>query len=151
MQEDVYLMLLSQYLGKNPNADEKDFLLHEIERRSPDSFENIQDTALNEVNSNIRYFKIKLDRLPSKNKTNSNKKSLPYQIALLNELGYFELEKSKNLSKDKVYEITARLLNSDKRSVKGNHAVLDPNSNENRSKFTSQNYMEEVEKYLNSI
>jgi hypothetical protein len=151
MQEDVYFMLLSQYLGKNPNADEKDFLLHQIELRSPDSIENIQDTPLNEVNSNIRYFKIKLDRLPSKNKTNSKKKSLPYQIALLNELGYFELEKFKNLPKDKVYEITARLLNSDKRSVKGNHAVLNPISKENTVKFTSHIYMEAVKKYLNSI
>lgn len=150
-QEDVYVMHLHQYLGKNPEANERDFLIHEIERRSSDSIENVLKTPLNNLPSNIKYFKIKLDRLPPENKTKSKERSLPYQIALLNELGFFELDKLKALPKDKVYQVVANLLNADKRGVSGNHRVLDPNSLENRIKFTSFNHVDKVRKYLDEL
>nr|WP_299168783.1 hypothetical protein [uncultured Allomuricauda sp.] len=86
--------------------------------------------------------------LSLKQKKNS---SLPYQIALLNEVGFFDLERLKGLSKSKQYDLLAKLLNADSRSVKGNHAVLNPHSNENRTKFTSYNYMDEVKVYLNNL
>lgn len=82
---------------------------------------------------------------------NQNKVSLPYQIALLNELGFFELERIKHLPKEKVFAITAKLLNADGRSVKGNYHVLNPKSEENRQRFTSYNYMSEVKNYLDRL
>lgn len=98
---------------------------------------------------------IQLNRLKPINsdlaKTKKKATSLPYQIALLNELGFFELDKLKNLPQDKVYQLTAKLLNADKRGVSGNHRVLDPNSNEDVKRYTSYNYMDEVKKYLDKL
>ena len=81
----------------------------------------------------------------------SSKVKLPYQIALLNELGFFELDKFKNLSQSKVYQITAKLLNADKRGVSGNHRVLDPKSNEDRFRYTSDKHIDDVKKYLDRL
>lgn len=149
-QEDVYVMLLHRYLGKNPGADEKDFLIYEIERRSSDSIENVLNTPLNKLHSNIRYFKIKLDRLPPKNKTKSKKKSLPYQIALLEHIGFFQLEYFKRLPQSKVDKITALLLNSNERSVRGNRSAL-KDGNVGHQKYTSYTHKEKIDKDLNNL
>jgi hypothetical protein len=104
----------------------------------------------------FEYFVDYLDRLKSNQEVNHNifthkKTNLPYQIALLNELGFFEMEKIKNLPQDKTYQVLAKLLNVDKRGVSGNHRVLNPHSDEDRKRYTSYNYMDEVKKYLDNL
>tara|TARA_R110002167_G_scaffold176569_3_gene376076 strand:- start:838 stop:1713 length:876 start_codon:yes stop_codon:yes gene_type:complete len=86
--------------------------------------------------------------LPTKNEISKSKISLPHQIALLNEIGFFELDYFKNITDTKRNIIISKLLNTNTRSVKGNISALNPKSNENPSKYTSYNYMDEVKKYL---
>lgn len=74
--------------------------------------------------------------------------TLPHQIALLKEIGFFDLGYFKTISATKRNDIIAKLLNSNARSIKGNISALDPNSNENLSKYTSYNYTDEVKNYL---
>ncbi len=99
--------------------------------------------------------KIQLNRLKpiSSDLTKTIKKtsSLPYQIALLNELGFFDLDKFKNLPQSKVYQITAKLLNANKRGVSGNHRVLSDNTKEDRLRYTADKHIDDVKKYLDKL
>jgi uncharacterized protein YerC len=72
----------------------------------------------------------------------------PYKIALLHELGFFKLDTIKKLTKENQYKIIKDLTGCTVRTIKGNVLVLDPNSNEDRIKYTSNNYTDEVKNYL---
>ncbi|WP_291868599.1 hypothetical protein [Maribacter sp.] len=94
--------------------------------------------------------KIKGEGLPEVEKDN-NKISLPHQIALLNEIGFFELDYFKNATQTKRNKIISKLLNADLRGVRGNIKTLDPNTTENIFRFTSYKHIDEVKNYLNKL
>ncbi|MGY5846625.1 hypothetical protein ACW6QP_04335 [Salegentibacter sp. HM20] len=71
---------------------------------------------------------------------------LPFKIALLDELGVFNSPKLKKLPQKKQREIIMMLIGGTDRQIKGNIAVLNPNSNEDRIRYTSYNYFEKVRK-----
>ncbi len=72
------------------------------------------------------------------NDTNSIKiTSCSVQIALLNELGFFELPKVKEMTSTQKEYVISRLLNRGSRDTKGNINALNPDSNENLVKYTS--------------
>lgn len=79
------------------------------------------------------------------------KQDLPYKIALLNEIGFFKLDAIKKLTKENQYKIISAITGGTHRTVKGNVLVLDPNSNEDRMKYTSNNYKDEVKNYLDKL
>jgi hypothetical protein len=76
---------------------------------------------------------------------------LPYKIALLHELGFFKLDAIKKLTKEKQYKVIGALTGGTHRTIKGNVLVLDPESNDDRMKYTSNNYTDEVKNYLNKL
>ena len=77
--------------------------------------------------------------------------NLPYKIALLNEIGFFEMESIKNLTKQSQYKIISKLTGGTIRTIKGNVLVLNPNSNEDASRYTSNNYVDIVKLDLNKL
>ncbi|OQD44028.1 hypothetical protein BUL40_00280 [Croceivirga radicis] len=79
------------------------------------------------------------------------KTNLPYQIALLNELGFFENEIIKKIPKQKQYQLISKLLGTSERQVKGNVLVLSPISREDRMRYTSYAYIDSVKKYIQNI
>lgn len=134
------------------NTDKKDFLKRHFKMRKEHQYALLKSTC----EDTLRFFETRQNRVshlkPKKGNPKKRKPiSLPHQIALLNELGFFELDKIKHLPKEKVFELTAKLLNADQRGVKGNYAVLDPNSIQDSRRYTSVQYMEQVKKYINNL
>ena len=78
-------------------------------------------------------------------------KPLPYKIALLQELGFFELDKIKKLTKENKFKVIQKLTGGTHRTIKGNVNVLNSDSNEDRAKYTSNNYTDEVKNYLDKL
>jgi hypothetical protein len=76
---------------------------------------------------------------------------LPYKIALLHEIGFFKLDAIKKLTKENQFKIISSLTGATHRTVKGNVNVLDANSNEDRMKYTSNNFLEQVKIYLDRL
>lgn len=87
----------------------------------------------------------------TKETINETEQKLPYKIALLHELGFFKLDAIKKLTKEKQYKVIGALTGGTHRTIKGNVLVLDPDSNENRMKYTSNNYTDEVKNYLDKL
>jgi len=85
------------------------------------------------------------------------KPSLPKAIAMLNEIGFFELEKLKSLTENNIAKIISiiQLKNpNDKnnlRSISGNIRVLNPDNKESISKYTSYKWNDEMKDLLNKI
>lgn len=75
----------------------------------------------------------------------------PYKIALLNELGFFKLDAIQKLSKTNQYKVISTLIGAQPRTIKGNILVLNPDSNENRMTYTSNNHVDEVKNYLDKL
>lgn len=63
--------------------------------------------------------------------------SCSVQIALLNELGFFDLPVIKEMSSAQKEYIISKLLNKGERDVRGNINALNPDSGEDLSKYTS--------------
>ncbi len=61
------------------------------------------------------------------------------QISILKLLGFFELEIFKNKSNTQIENIISKLLNRDTRTIRGNISALNPNSNEDITKYTAGN------------
>ena len=74
--------------------------------------------------------------------------SLAYKIALLNELGFFDIPTVRQLSNNKQDEIIKILTGGSTRQIRGNIRVLDPKSTEDRLRYTSFSYMDKVKKLL---
>lgn len=78
--------------------------------------------------------------------------SLPLQIALLHEIGFFELEKIKNLNKDQREKIISILLNrTDTRGIRGNINVLNDQSKEDALKYTSHKKTNDAKEILKNL
>ena len=90
-------------------------------------------------------------------KVNEKGYSLPIAIALLNEIGFFELEKIKNLSPTSLAKIIAIIQLKDpnnktaNRAISGNIRVLNPDNKEDGFKYTSHKHAEKVKVLLNEI
>ena len=91
---------------------------------------------------------------PNKSKTHD----LPISIAMLYEIGFFELEKIKNLSPNNQAKIIAFIQQKDiensniQRAISGNIRVLFPDSNkEDGLRYTSHKHLEKVKLLLNTI
>lgn len=82
---------------------------------------------------------------------NNNIKKTPYKIALLNEIGFFDLPKLKSLTQEKQIEIIMNLIGGTSRQIKGNMNVLNPHSKEDRIRYTSFIYESEVAKFIENI
>lgn len=88
---------------------------------------------------------------------NTKPYSLPFAIALLNAIGFFELEKIKNLTPSSLAKIIAIIQQKDPsnkttiRSISGNIRVLNPNNKEDNFKYTSHKHVEKVKTLLNEI
>lgn len=88
---------------------------------------------------------LRLLKLISENK-------LPYRIAMFNELGFFDfLLKEHCKTKDKLFDVLAKILDESSRSVKGNYYVLEEHSKENRSRYTSHKHKEKVREDYESL
>jgi hypothetical protein len=97
-----------------------------------------------------------LENLNTENQTilsdsEEKEKPLPYKIALLQELGFFELDKIKKLTKENKFKVIQKLTGGTHRTIKGNVNVLNYDSNEDRAKYTSNNYTDEVKNYLDKL
>lgn len=101
-----------------------------------------------------KFYNAKLKCLPNTETTKEEieqKEKAPYKIALLKELGFFELDKIKRLSKENVFKVIQKLTGGTVRTIKGNVNVLNNESNEDRTKYTSNNHFEEVKNYLDKL
>lgn len=79
-------------------------------------------------------------------------KQLPYKIALLSYLGFFEYAIDKHFkSQFGLIRALEKMLNSSTREIKGNINVLKQYSKENKSRYTSHLHKKEVEKDYQNI
>ncbi|KRB54706.1 hypothetical protein [Flavobacterium sp. Root186] len=101
----------------------------------------------------LKFYKTKLKSLASKLPINEQEPEVktPYKIALLAEIGFFNLSVIKKLSNENKYKIVQQLIGGTLRSVKGNILVLNPESNEDRTKYTANNHSEDVKDYLDKL
>lgn len=93
--------------------------------------------------------------LSTKNKEQDQKKEkqndLPYKIALLKEIGFFDLPLLKNLNATKQREVVKQLIGGSDRQIKGNINVLNRDSLEDRLRYTSFAYEDEVKKFVSNL
>jgi len=81
-----------------------------------------------------------------------SKNSIPYQIAMINYLGFIDYLMSEFFkTKTQLHIELAKLLSTDNRSISGNLSVLNPKSNEDRKRYTAHIYNETVKKDYESI
>ena len=74
-----------------------------------------------------------------------NNNELPYQVAMLDFLGFIDFyEKEYGYSRVVIYKKIAEILTVTPRSVKGNYLVLQDFSKEDRKRYTSYKYREQV-------
>lgn len=93
------------------------------------------------------------------NNINIDEKNLktPIAIAMLNEIGFFELDSLKSLTDSKIAQIISIIQQKDpndkslNRRISGNIRVLDPNKKEDGLRYTSHKLSEKVKKILNEI
>lgn len=78
---------------------------------------------------------------------------VPYTVAMLDFLGYpTYLKTTYRMNKEQMYKHVSKALDPVAvRTIKGNFLVLNPDSNEDKDKYTSWTYDEEVEKYYKSL
>jgi hypothetical protein len=77
-------------------------------------------------------------------------KELPYCMALLSGLGYLDYFKSEYCSGKAVQrdKLLAEVFETIPRRIKGNINVLNPNSSENQTNYTSYQYKESIDKLI---
>lgn len=98
------------------------------------------------------FFKLKLVKAlsdPAKEKLIwfININELPYQVAMLDFLGFFDYyEKEYGYSRSIIYKKIAEILLVTPRSIRGNYLVLQDYSKEDRKRYTSYKYCEQVNK-----
>lgn len=77
---------------------------------------------------------------------------IPYQIAMLNFIGFIDhLRLNFTTSTNNLYKVLGSILNTSERNIKGNYLVLNPNSKENRTRYTSHLYKDKVKRDYQKI
>lgn len=71
---------------------------------------------------------------------------LPYQISMINFLGFIKHLEKEYFTKVEVYRFLAEILSTTERAVKGNCNVLNESSKENKKRYTSYLYNKTVQK-----
>ena len=100
--------------------------------------------------------------LPKVEKLNESKKTqltdllssndVPFQIAMFSYLGYFDyLIKNYTQSKFKLNKLLAEILGCDERTIKGNIAVLQTYSKEDRKRYTAHKQTKNVQKAYQAL
>ena len=81
------------------------------------------------------------------------KQGVPYTVAMLSYLGYPEYLKTKyHLTKEEMYRHVSKALdNVAVRTIKGNFLVLNPDSGDDREKYTSYKCTDEVKSFYESL
>jgi hypothetical protein len=179
--ELLYPELLKNYLNENEDNDEltfietqlnyfkglikpivNNYITADIEREHGIDYHYVQVrenlasfkkkiSFLETKKSEIEKLTINIESYPEIDLNEETESNLPYKIALLKELGFFELEKIKKLNKENMYKIVCKITGGNIRSVKGNTLALDPISKEDREKYTSNNYLSEVGLMLSKL
>ncbi|CAM4092056.1 hypothetical protein [Gillisia limnaea] len=93
----------------------------------------------------------KLLSLQNKKQEKEKTNDLPYKIALLKEIGFFDLPLLKNLTGNKKREVVAQLIGGTDRQIKGNINVLNPQSMDDRTRYTSFTYEDEVKRFVSRL
>lgn len=114
---------------------------------------------LNKIDSPNLYINNDVENEENNTADISEKKpiSLPFAIAMLNEIGFFDLPKIKSMSLNKQAQLISIIQQNDikdkirNRSISGNISVLNPKSNENQTKYTSYLQVEKVKVLLKQI
>lgn len=173
--ERHYSILVLRYLNRHPESSEYEMVKNDIEFY--ESFVDEVRTSIqkNEVFENehgkftydidylkrnekyLEFLKEKLRILQLEEKLNltensrdAKKVKLPYQIAMLDHIGFFQLEYFKGLTQSKVDMITAKLLNTQERSVRGNRSALE-DKNVGHHKYTSYNHKNDIENDISNL
>lgn len=156
--KNTYAERLNSFLVEFPDASELDFCNYELEKEM--NYLNSQLLnqkiwfSIKKRNDFLNDKKAQLTNQPQQTESTTEpepEQKLPYKIALLNELGFFKLDAIKKLTKENQYKIISALTGGTHRTIKGNVNVLDPNSNDDRTKYTSNNYTDEVKNYLDKL
>ncbi|MCF2506858.1 hypothetical protein L0663_25940 [Dyadobacter sp. CY107] len=82
---------------------------------------------------------------------NNEEKAPHYLVAMLNHLDFLKHLTSTFRKKEKIYEILSAITKRDKRSIKGNIAVLNSTSDEDRFKFKANSYVDKVTHDYNNL
>jgi hypothetical protein len=120
-----------------------------------DKKKNHIQTKFREIGERIskdgdRYYREPLEVIDANTENNStnNENGIPYKIALLKELGFFSLSAIKAMNKTKQFEVIKELIGGSTRTIKGNVNVLDPDSEEDGTRYTTNNHLEKAKEYL---
>ncbi len=82
---------------------------------------------------------------------NKNIPNIPYKIALLEESGILKALNQNGWKKINQYRFLAELFDVSERMVKGNCLVLNPNSEEDRLRYTAADELENARDFINKI
>jgi hypothetical protein len=159
----TYEQRLNSFLSNYIDTSETNFIT--LELNSEIKYERINHKTKRKINYSLElrneFLKDKKGQLTTKPQQleteqtketiNGTELKLPYKIALLHELGFFKLDAIKKLTKENQFKIISSLTGGTHRTVKGNVNVLNPNSDESRIKYTSNNYTDEVKTYLDKL
>lgn len=119
-----------------------------------DIYKSLNERLHPDYYTNIIYENFDFDE---SEKVNDKGYSLPIAIALLNEIGFFELEKIKKLSPTSLARVIAIIQQKDpnnkngNRAISGNIRVLNPDNKEDGFKYTSHKHAEKAKALLNEI
>lgn len=153
-QEIKKTEIVANYIDRGFDKTNKKEFETELESRFFKFRQNYIFKEKKEEGIRSKFYKAKLKNLPiieaTKEEIEQEEKT-PYKIALLKELGFFELDKIKKLSKENSFKIIQKLIGGTPRTIKGNINVLNEDSKEDRNKYTSNNHFEEVKNYLDKL
>lgn len=153
--DEVYdeIKKTKRYLTGNENNYDKKSMDY-LEREFLNHRQKYISKEKREEGIRSKFYNAKLKCLPNTETTKEEieqEEKTPYKIALLKELGFFELDRIKKLSKENVFKVIQKLTGGTVRTIKGNVNVLNKESNEDRTKYTSNNHFEEVKNYLDKL
>ena len=139
----------------------------EIEAKAPlakpDSFqqEEVVEDAYTVFMTEVAKYKFtelsKVAALPAQQQTRLIRHTVtqgtPYTVAMLSYLGYPEyLKTTYHLNKEDMYRHVSKALdNVAVRTIKGNFLVLNPDSNDDREKYTSYKFTDEVKSFYEGL
>lgn len=152
--ERKYVTIIKRWLvnEKTYFRDLSNFVSQPPPKKVPTKAEILREKLTKYGFENVQKVKdlapVKRDRLINKIADNN----LPYQVAMLNYLGYFDYLLSNHFtSKFQIYNHFDGILKGDEREIKGNYSVLSPISKENKNRYKAYLFKEIVEKDYQTI
>ena len=141
----------------HPNDTPKEPELPSSEEYAINVLQEKYNTFVNEVK---KYRFVELEKVRCLDSTQQSKlihlitdHSIPYAVAILNYLGYFDLLlDTYDLTKAQMFKhVTKALGKKDDRSISGNYYVLQEGSTEDKSKFTAHRFVNKASNDYNSL